>query len=958
MSLSTPLAATAAARPTQHERSRSALRWLDWALPIGLMVGAFALRLPYLWTAPRFTDETREALRAVDLLRGDLRGTDRLVNVDAYIGSLYTWLLAATFWLTGINAYTPRLVVAIAGAVAVGFTYLLARDLGGRLAGLVGAGLLATSGSIILSNSHIAWSHCLTSALTTCAAWLLQRAIRNESRSALLGSGLTFGLALQTHPATLVLLPGAAIYVLWWGRRWLRTPWPYLALVLFLVGFSNMLAYNLMTGGGSLATAGEIREHYACETHGLLDCTYLANQGTHGLMLLRYLAGAVDARDSAASYLLDPTLWLYGLLAVAGLVYCARRGAPLLLFMVVSSIVIMPYFNERKYVPISDGRYLMPVLPLAFAAIGALLAACYATPARPLPLACLRERGLGGEGRRRWRVLWTTGALLLVLYPLLPLARYYDQEETAGRTNTPLFQLVDGVRAARRPAEPVLLDRDLSDLKLEGGGTAFRSLRFLLIGAGMDAPSVDNVLDYGRKMGRGSSALLVMDSDSFDGFADDSTRLRGVGVDAQPVVTPSGPDGFGAYRLERQSTAAWSAPAGPRGFSTYSADLPLSRSAGEGDGGRELSVPTDDPTAAQQTAAKVTSTVPVEQFVTGLQNPRGLAFRSDGSLFVALAGFGGPNEIDVGRDKPHRYGRTGQIVRITPDGGKFLMAKDLPSIVTAVNEECGPSAIAFIDDKTYFLSASGGWEIGDPAYHSGIYELLSDGSTRQVWDMTAYVLAHPARARREDPRADVPAGMAYGMTAMGGKLYVTDANQEQLFEVDPASGEARQIVEYPKSNRAMTGLAAGLDGSLYVAEWASNKITRIGLDGQIADGATKLRMPIGVTFGPDGAMYVAEFTGRVLRAAPVGQDQKDILVEGLRAPTAITYGPDGNLYASVFGQGSANGEGEIVRIRLAPPSAAEETARWVRAATWAGGLVVLAILLGIGWRYRQRPTHP
>src|SRR5919205_825336 len=140
---------------------------------------------------------------------------------------------------------------------------------------------------------------------------------------------------------------------------------------------------------------------------------------------------------------------------------------------------------------------------------------------------------------------------------------------------------------------------------------------------------------------------------------------------------------------------------------------------------------------------------------------------------------------------------------------------------------------------------SGGWEIGDPAYHSGVYELMSDGSLRQVWDMTAYVLANPGRARREDPRADVPAGMAYGMTAMDGKLYVTDANQEQLFEVDPTTGAARQVVEYPKSNRAMTGVTAGPDGAIYVAEWASNKITRITLDGTISDAATKLKFPVG-----------------------------------------------------------------------------------------------------------------
>jgi glucose/arabinose dehydrogenase len=377
-------------------------------------------------------------------------------------------------------------------------------------------------------------------------------------------------------------------------------------------------------------------------------------------------------------------------------------------------------------------------------------------------------------------------------------------------------------------------------------------------------------------------------------------------------------------------------------------------------GSSEQVASADSSSAVRQAGANVQ--IPVETFATSLVNPRGLAFRQDGSLFVASAGAGGPDFVDVGREKPHRYGRSGQVIRIDRRGDKFLMARNLPSIVTAVNEECGPSAIAFIDDRTYLLQASGGWEIGDPAYHSGIYEIGSGGELTQIWDMTAHVLANPAKARREDPRADVPAGMAYGMTALDGKLYVTDANQEQLLEVDPSTGGARQVIEYPRSNRAMTGVAAGPDGALYVAEWAANKVTRIGRDGTQSDAATKLRTPVGVTFGPDGAMYVVEFTGRVLRAAPVGEEQRDILAEGLRGPTAITFGPDGNLYVSVHGQGSAQGEGQIVRIRLAPPDPNLEYARWANGAAWASGLIVFAILVGLGyfsqWRARRATGRP
>jgi 4-amino-4-deoxy-L-arabinose transferase-like glycosyltransferase len=965
MSLTTPLAdsATVTSSPAIADRrvgTLAASLSIDAALLVGLALIGLVLRLPHLWTVPRFTDETREVLRAVELLHGTLSTADRLVNVDAYIGGLYLWLLAGVFWLTGVSALTPRLMMAVAGALAGAFTYLLARDLGGRLAGALAAALLATSGAQILSNGHIAWSHCLTPTLTTAAAWFLQRAVRLECKGSWLAAGLTFGLALQTHPATLVLLPGAAVYVLWWGRRWLKTAWPYVALALFVLAYANVLIFNLMTDGGSLREAATVKDRY--DQGIVVDfLVYLGNHLPHGLMLLRYLAGAVDTRSGAAAYLLDPTLWLYGLLAVAGLVSCARRGAPLLLLMTISSLLVMPYFNQRKYVPISDGRYLMPLLPFAYAGIGALLAAGWRR---------LSTGDLPGavHPRQIWRPLAVAGAVFLVLYPLAPLTRYFGQEYAAGRTNEPLRPAVDAVSAARRPDEAVLLDRDLADIKLEGGGTAFRSLRFLLTGVGIDDRSIDSVSDYAGKMSPGSSAILVTDARGFAGLTPELDRLRGAGLRYDAVVTPPGRDGYGVYRLERASTAnrpatpataqapAGSASVGRTGLGTYAAldrgrapALPRSHTADP-----ELVAVADDPAEARQAEKPK---VPIEILAASLVNPRGLAFREDRSLFVALAGVGGPDQIDVGREKPHQYGRTGSLIRITPTGDKFRMAKDLPSIVTAVHEECGPSAVAFIGDRAYLLQASGGWEIGDPAYHSGVYELLSDGSLKLIWDMTAYVLEHPARARREDPRADVPAGMAYGMTALDGKLYVTDANQEQIFEVDPTSGAVRQVVEYPKSNRALTGIAAGPDGALYVAEWASNKITRITLDGAISDAATKLRTPVGVTFGPDGAMYVVEFTGRVLRAAPVGEEQKDILAEGLRAPTAITFGPDGNLYVSVFGQGSAQGEGQIVRLRLAPPDPALERARLANATAWASGLLVFAVLLGVGWYFRQRSTR-
>src|SRR5204863_321346 len=79
--------------------------------------------------------------------------------------------------------------------------------------------------------------------------------------------------------------------------------------------------------------------------------------------------------------------------------------------------------------------------------------------------------------------------------------------------------------------------------------------------------------------------------------------------------------------------------------------------------------------------------------------------------------------------------------------------------------------LAFLGDQLYLLTASGGWEIGDPDFHNGLFHVSPDGSVERIFDYSAYTLEHPTRSRLEDPRADVPLGMPYGLAALNGHLY-------------------------------------------------------------------------------------------------------------------------------------------------------------------------------------------
>src|SRR5262245_21102333 len=99
---------------------------VDLAL-VGVVVAvAVAIRWPYLWLVPRFTDETLEVQASLAILRD---GARPLTNYDTYYGALYNYLVAGALALSGESPLAPRVVVLVAGILTVVVTYGLGRAL-------------------------------------------------------------------------------------------------------------------------------------------------------------------------------------------------------------------------------------------------------------------------------------------------------------------------------------------------------------------------------------------------------------------------------------------------------------------------------------------------------------------------------------------------------------------------------------------------------------------------------------------------------------------------------------------------------------------------------------------------------------------------------------------------------------------------------------------------------------
>ncbi|MFN8521501.1 MAG: glycosyltransferase family 39 protein [Chloroflexota bacterium] len=415
---------------------------------------ALGLRLVNVQLVPPFTDETEEVLRAWSIAQGE---RFPLTNVDAYIGALWSYVLAGAFKLFGRGFELPRVVMAVSGALTVVATYFLTRRLFDRTAAAIAAFLLATCGAHILVNSHVAWSNCATPLLTTVAFWLL-------ARGSLLPGALVLGLALQTHPSVAALLPGAAGWVLWTYRSRAGLVRLAVAALCFLLGYSAVLIYNVQTGFDSVVQALRVSGEYS-ENARLDGSGYLSSLAGFVLLLGQVLSGAVYAAPSPWPYVQDPRVGLLLGLGLTGVVWAGWRGVTAPAWVLGAALVLLPVLNQR-WAPILQARYLMPVVPLVLAATAAWMLVLVRSVAR----------------RDGWVVPLTAceAALVIGVVHWQALGAYYEGELEAGRSNEAPILMLRIADDQRRSREPFVVHADLHQLPTGGGGTWAKALDYVL----------------------------------------------------------------------------------------------------------------------------------------------------------------------------------------------------------------------------------------------------------------------------------------------------------------------------------------------------------------------------------------------------------------------------------------------------------------------------------------------
>ena len=391
-------------------------------------------RVPYLALIPVFEDEALQTVYALSIRPG---GFMPLVGDDPYTGSLFSYILAVCLRLFGSTPVAPRIVVMVMGALTVGLTYLLARvlGLGGPWAALASL-LMAANPHHILISSHYAGATYALPFFSTAFLLALVLAVKRESGAWLVATGALLGVAMQANPVLALMLPGAAVWFL--TRRGhktrigLRTRWPYLAIAAFVVAYAPVIVYNLQVGLPGVSEVSSGRSYLWQPNPSPL--AFIQNFGRLVRQLLRQVSGVLEGSEGWESLIGLPLL--YCVWAFAGLIVAARRAVTLPLLAVASQLFIMPWLSNH-YGLTGTTRFTNQLTPLILVAMAVAAEQVWQYGRK------LKLRADSADPRKPMAVIIATAFVVLSLWPITSLFRYYDHAVARGETNAPALAFFD-----------------------------------------------------------------------------------------------------------------------------------------------------------------------------------------------------------------------------------------------------------------------------------------------------------------------------------------------------------------------------------------------------------------------------------------------------------------------------------------------------------------------------------
>ena len=369
---------------------------------------------------------------------------------------------------------------------------------------------------------------------------------------------------------------------------------------------------------------------------------------------------------------------------------------------------------------------------------------------------------------------------------------------------------------------------------------------------------------------------------------------------------------------------------------------------------------------------------------SGLLNPRGVTVADDGTIYVAEAGTGGtepdfptspvgspsaslPAESLPALGSPAAtmaeaspgasgspapvttHGETGQVTKITADGTQSVLVSGLTSY-NFMGEVVGPAGVVVGKDGTVYVSIGGpgpGTSQFEPAGNADfVVKVDSAGTVTTLANIGQY-----ERENNPDPNAvdSNVGGMAMGAD---GLLYVADSGGNDLYSVNPDTGELKLVAVIPglpsvngapnpaRGNKpevdpVPTSVVADPKGGVFVglltgaALWGtpgSAEVIHVGVDGKINDAVKGLNMVTGVA-QRDDSIYASELSTNFtatppepgqLSSAAVGGTPETVFT-GLPLPYGIAVAADGksiDIVINSTGEPGTTPNGSVINCPL------------------------------------------